>query len=83
MRVAAPPTPMPQIHLGVPGVPGVPGDRAFVAPPPQRLIGSIPRLLSLDVFRGLVILAMLLVNNLGDGETTGYFWKHADWPAMR
>src|SRR5439155_8397480 len=74
---------MPQIHLGVPGVPGVPGDRAFVAPPPQRLIGSIPRLLSLDVFRGLVILAMLLVNNLGDGETTGYFWKHADWPAMR
>src|SRR3982751_5983921 len=41
-----------------------------------------PRLLSLDVFRGLVILAMLIVNNLGDGATTGYFWKHADWPAM-
>jgi predicted acyltransferase len=42
-----------------------------------------PRLLSLDVFRGLVILAMLLVNNIGDGATTGYFWKHADWVPMR
>jgi len=41
-----------------------------------------PRLLSLDVFRGLVILAMLIVNNLGDAQTTGYFWKHANWPAM-
>src|SRR4051812_16623836 len=40
------------------------------------------RLLSLDVFRGLVILAMLVVNNIGDNATTGYFWKHADWPAM-
>jgi predicted acyltransferase len=38
-----------------------------------------PRLLSLDVFRGLVILAMLVVNNIGDGATTGYFWKHAGW----
>src|SRR4051812_34048763 len=41
------------------------------------------RLLSLDVFRGLVILAMLVVNNIGDAGTTGYFWKHADWPVMR
>jgi predicted acyltransferase len=40
------------------------------------------RLMSLDAFRGLVILAMLIVNNLGDSETTGYFWKHAEWPAM-
>jgi predicted acyltransferase len=46
-----------------------------LAPKPQRLV-------SLDVFRGLVILAMLIVNNLGDSATTGYFWKHADWPAM-
>lgn len=37
------------------------------------------RLVSLDVFRGLVILAMLVVNNLGDFSTTGYFWKHADF----
>ena len=25
---------------------------------------------------------MLIVNNLGDSQTTGYFWKHADWPAL-
>jgi predicted acyltransferase len=37
------------------------------------------RLLSLDAFRGLVILSMLIVNNIGDYSTTGYFWKHADW----
>src|SRR4051794_32527916 len=50
-----------------------------VAPPadPARSPG---RLISLDVFRGLVIFAMLIVNNLGDARTTGYFWKHADWP---
>jgi predicted acyltransferase len=40
---------------------------------------SSPRLLSLDVFRGLVILLMLLVNNLGDYSVVGAFWKHADW----
>jgi len=37
------------------------------------------RLASLDVFRGVVILAMLIVNNLGDHASTGYFWKHANW----
>jgi predicted acyltransferase len=42
--------------------------------------GQSLRLVSLDVFRGVVILAMLIVNNLGDSQTTGYFWKHADWP---
>jgi len=42
---------------------------------------SSPRLLALDAFRGLVILAMLIVNNVGDYNTTGYFWKHADWIA--
>src|SRR4051794_1604145 len=41
-----------------------------------------PRLLSLDVFRGLVILAMLVVNNIGDNGTTGYFWRHSNWQAM-
>src|SRR2546423_12329870 len=36
------------------------------------------RLLSLDVFRGLTILAMILVNNPGGGE--GYWpLEHADW----
>jgi len=37
------------------------------------------RLVSLDVFRGLVILCMLVVNNIGDPQQVGYFWKHADW----
>src|SRR5262245_14252023 len=37
------------------------------------------RLIALDVFRGLVIVAMLLVNNIGDPSTVGYFWKHAGW----
>lgn len=37
------------------------------------------RLLSLDVFRGVVILAMLIVNNPGDYSVIGYFWKHPDW----
>lgn len=46
----------------------------------RSVAGSRPsRLLSMDVFRGLVIVAMLLVNNIGDPSTGGYFWKHADW----
>src|SRR5438552_3299795 len=80
MRAPAQPYPMPRIEVShgqqsergpEPRVP-----RVSPSPPPP------PRLVSLDVFRGLVILAMLLVNNLGDTATTGYFWKHADWPAM-
>jgi predicted acyltransferase len=43
---------------------------------PARLAG---RLVSLDTFRGLVILCMLVVNNVGDHHAVGYFWKHADW----
>ena len=39
------------------------------------------RLASLDAFRGLVILLMLIVNNVGDPQAVGYFWKHADWSA--
>lgn len=37
------------------------------------------RLLSLDVFRGMVIVAMLVVNNIGDYAAVGYFWKHVNW----
>ncbi|MDW8261944.1 MAG: hypothetical protein RMJ35_05410 [Phycisphaerales bacterium] len=41
------------------------------------------RLISLDIFRGVVILSMLIVNNLGDYASTGYFWKHAGFiPAV-
>jgi predicted acyltransferase len=67
-------------------LPGTPMPRIELAHQEQAMRmaqrASAPRLVSLDVFRGLVILAMLIVNNLGDGATTGYFWKHADWPAM-
>lgn len=51
-------------------------DAAVATTPSEKLTG---RLVSLDVFRGVVILAMLLVNNLGDYSLVGYFWKHADW----
>jgi predicted acyltransferase len=37
------------------------------------------RLKSIDAFRGIVIFAMLVVNNIGDPRHVGYFWKHADW----
>src|SRR4051794_30106927 len=45
--------------------------------PPAARTGT-GRLLSLDVFRGLTILAMILVNNPGGG--TGYWpLEHAEW----
>lgn len=50
-------------------------------PTPQLSItpaAAKPRLLSLDVFRGVVILAMLIVNNPGS-DRIGYFWMHPDW----
>lgn len=48
--------------------------------PPRLSPGAVAdRLVSLDVFRGVVILAMLLVNNLGDYRAVSFFWKHADW----
>jgi predicted acyltransferase len=37
------------------------------------------RLVSLDVFRGLVILFMILVNDPGDGPSSYWPLKHADW----
>jgi predicted acyltransferase len=47
---------------------------------PQFILPLAPqRLLSLDVFRGMVIVAMLLVNNIGDPAAVGYFWKHVNW----
>lgn len=57
--------------------------QAAAPSPPQQLSATpggvkTPRLLSLDVFRGLVILAMLVVNNPGSDQI-GYFWRHPDW----
>jgi len=43
------------------------------SPPPAG------RLLSLDVFRGLVIVAMLTVNNIGDHSAVSPIFSHADW----
>lgn len=45
------------------------------AAPPHRA----PRLLSLDVMRGLTILAMILVNNPGDWGNMYWPLAHADW----
>jgi len=38
-----------------------------------------PRLVSLDVFRGATIAAMILVNNPGDERTTYWPLRHAQW----
>jgi predicted acyltransferase len=52
---------------------------------PKRTIASVPsapsstRLTSLDVFRGLTIAAMILVNNSGDGQHTYWPLEHAKW----
>jgi predicted acyltransferase len=37
------------------------------------------RLVSLDVFRGATIAAMILVNNAGDGPSSYWPLKHAEW----
>ncbi|PWB77733.1 MAG: DUF5009 domain-containing protein [Holophagae bacterium] len=37
------------------------------------------RLLSVDVFRGMTMVAMILVNNPGDGSTTYWPLQHARW----
>jgi len=37
------------------------------------------RLTSLDVFRGMTIAAMILVNNAGDGRHTYWPLRHAEW----
>src|SRR3954471_9590840 len=50
------------------------------SPTPMATAGS-PRLLSLDVFRGLTILGMILVNNPGEWGTKYQYWplEHAEW----
>ena len=46
-----------------------------INPPPA----SSGRLVSLDVFRGLTVAGMILVNNPGNGGTTFSPLRHADW----
>ncbi|HXX29028.1 MAG TPA: heparan-alpha-glucosaminide N-acetyltransferase domain-containing protein [Terriglobales bacterium] len=49
------------------------------APTPQPTPGPPSRLVSLDVFRGATIAAMILVNNPGDERTTYWPLRHAQW----
>jgi predicted acyltransferase len=52
------------------------------SPPPARspiAPGAASRLMSLDVFRGATIAAMILVNNPGDERTTYWPLRHAAW----
>ncbi|MGV3510211.1 MAG: acyltransferase family protein [Sphingobacteriaceae bacterium] len=45
----------------------------------ENLTNSNSRLLSLDVFRGLTVAAMILVNNPGDWGNIYSPFKHAEW----
>lgn len=49
------------------------------ASPAETPAAKPPRLLSLDVMRGLTILAMILVNNPGDWGALYWPLGHADW----
>ena len=42
-------------------------------------MGEQERLVSVDVFRGMTIVAMILVNNPGNLETTYWPLRHAEW----
>src|SRR5947207_4986685 len=46
--------------------------------PPVALSEKPQRLVSLDIFRGITIAAMMLVNNPGKGQAFGPL-EHADW----
>jgi predicted acyltransferase len=45
----------------------------------MRSIEDRPRLKSVDVFRGMTIVAMIVVNNPGNPATTYWPLKHAEW----
>jgi len=45
----------------------------------DEALGREPRLLSLDVFRGLTIAGMILVNNPGSHAHVYWFLRHAQW----
>src|SRR5947199_1623986 len=54
--------------------------RTFKSEPLQaRPLAEAGRLTSLDVFRGMTIAAMILVNNSGDGRHTFWPLEHAAW----
>src|SRR6478735_4001153 len=45
----------------------------------HRPVASAGRLMSLDLFRGITIAAMILVNDPGDGPSSYWPLKHAAW----
>jgi predicted acyltransferase len=50
------------------------------ATPKREVVSSKPeRLLSLDLFRGVTIAAMILVNDPGDGPSAYWPLRHAEW----
>jgi predicted acyltransferase len=59
---------------------GMPLDETFrPAPLADRTSARRPRLVSLDVFRGMTVAAMLLVNDPGDWGTIYWPLRHAAW----
>ena len=44
-----------------------------------KTIQALQRFTALDVFRGLTVCFMIIVNTSGNGETTYWPLKHADW----
>jgi predicted acyltransferase len=59
-------------------------DQCLVTPTAERPSGTKPgtragRLLSLDLFRGITIAAMILVNNAGDEPSAYWPLRHAEW----
>ena len=46
---------------------------------PSQTAISNPRFTALDIFRGLTVCFMIIVNTSGNGDTTYWPLKHADW----
>jgi predicted acyltransferase len=59
-------------------MPSVPIASDFRASQPVFAAKAVPRLVSLDVFRGATIAAMILVNNAGNGPDSYWPLKHAE-----
>jgi predicted acyltransferase len=45
----------------------------------NKILGTSQRFLALDIFRGLTVCFMIIVNTSGNGATTYWPLKHADW----
>src|SRR5881398_652340 len=54
-------------------------ERVETAPPPEPVKATRERLLSLDVFRGLTVAGMLLVNDPGSWGAIYPPLEHAEW----